>query len=231
MVRDKDYLKLFSQSEEDGLTKAELSEIIDEELSKSEDEMDTELIESCLDAISRLETEKQKEVDTNVHLKKFGLRRWAAVAAAVAAVLVVTVSVHFLPKKVEGDVVGSEIYSVAEENGYGSLNLPAALLSDECNIVSVKAQKNGGFADSLVETKAIVVSFSYKGKGCKLTVKKQRSSVKGEELEVPELSEMNARFYYANGEYLAVYQESGNYYTIQMPVSLSEFTDFLKEQK
>lgn len=229
MVKDKDYLKLFSHGAEDTLTEAELSEIIDEELSKSEEEMDTELIESCLDAINRLKNDTQKGVGTNVQVKKFRLHRWAA--AAVAVVLVAALSVLLVVRKPERDVLNSEFYSLAEENGYGSVNLPAAMLTDECEVVSVKAQEateRKSFADSTRETKVIVVSFVYKEKNCKLTVEKQRRPVKGEKIEVPELSGINVKLYYADGEYIAEYKDGENYYTVQMPVSLPEVRKFLR---
>lgn len=229
MVNDKDYLKLFSKDGEDALTEKELSEIIEEELSKPEEEMNTELIESCLDAINSLKKDKKKGADTDGSVKKLRLRRWAAAAAAVVAVVVL--SVCFSLKKPESNVPQNELYSVAEENGYGSLNLPAALLTDECEIVSVKAQEatqNGGYADSMIETKSIVVSFVYKGNDCKLAVEKQRSLVKGEEIDLPELAGINAKVYRTDSGYIAVYSDNGCYYTVQMPVSLSEAEEFLK---
>ena len=58
--KDNDYLKLFSKDGEDALTEKELSEIIEEELSKPEEKMNTELIESCLDEINRLKMGKTK---------------------------------------------------------------------------------------------------------------------------------------------------------------------------
>ena len=65
VVKDRDYLKLFSKDGEDALTEKELSEIIEEELSKPEKEMDTELIESCLDEIDRLKKNEAKGEDSD----------------------------------------------------------------------------------------------------------------------------------------------------------------------
>lgn len=65
MVKDRDYLKLFSKDGEDALTEKELSEIIEEELSKPEKKMDAELIESCLDEINRLKKSEAKGEDSD----------------------------------------------------------------------------------------------------------------------------------------------------------------------
>lgn len=72
--KDNDYLKLFSKDGEDALTEKELSEIIEEELSKPEEEMNAELIESCLDEINRLKKSEAKGEDSD-GVKSNGKRR------------------------------------------------------------------------------------------------------------------------------------------------------------
>ncbi len=232
MVRDKDYLKLFSDNAEDRLTETELSEIIDEELLKSEEEMDTELIENCLDAINRLKIDEQKEVDTDVHVKKFSLRRW--VAAAVAAVFVLSFSALLFFKKPQTDFPKQELCTVLEENGYGAAHLPSALFTNECSIISVKTEpieNKSSRLDTFDETKTITVSFEYKGKSCNIKIGKQKQQIEGEKISLPEPSGINAEIYRTESGYLAVYKTNGGYCLVQMPVSLSEFAEFVGKIK
>ena len=76
------------------LTAAQLREIIEEELEKDENEMDTELIEACMDAYNGLCTnaEKQKKVRSLRSYKK--TLTIAAVLAAVLMVLIGTASAN-----------------------------------------------------------------------------------------------------------------------------------------
>lgn len=229
MVNDKDYLKLFSKDGEDALTEKELSEIIEEELSKPEEEMNTELIENCLDAINSLKTDTQKEVDTNVHLKKFSLRRCVAVAAVAVFALSFLALLFF--KKPQTDFKNMEFCAVLEENGYGATRLPDALFTNECNIISVKSEpveNKGSRLDALNETKTITVTFEYKGKSCNIKIGKQKQRIDGEKVSLKEFSGINAKVYRTDGGYIAVYSDNGCYYTVQMPVSLSELEEFLK---
>lgn len=230
--KDNDYLKLFSKDGEDALTEKELSEIIEEELSKPEEKMDAELIESCLDEINRLKKGKTKGEDTDEKLKNRRIVKWLTAVAAVAAVFVITLSVWLnvqKPKPDAEDGAAKEVYSVLEKSGYGSAKLPEALFTNECNILSVKAETaKTGFLDSIEEEKIIKISFVYQEENCTLTVGKKKQSIEGEKLNLPELSNTGADVYRNDGGYTAVYKSGENYYVIQMPISLFQLTEFLK---
>ena len=81
------------------LPKEELERIINEELEKPENEMDTDLIEYCLDALNELDSEKvsavkEKKVgDSNEKVISRRFRRAAAVAAAAIFLFIGAVSV------------------------------------------------------------------------------------------------------------------------------------------
>ena len=232
MNKDNDYLKLFLKDGEDALTEKELSEIIEEELSKPEEKMNTELIESCLDEINRLKKRETKGEDTDEKLKNRRIVKWLTAAAAVAAVLVITLSVWLnvqKPKPEAENNAAKEVYSVLEKSGYGSVKLPEALFTKECSILSVKAETaKTGFLDIAEEEKIIKISFVYKEKNCTLTVEKKSRPIDGENLTLPELSGVNADVYRNDGGYTAVYKSGENYYVIQMPILLSQLTEFLK---
>ena len=232
MVKDKDYLKLFSHGAEDTLTEAELSEIIDEELSKSEEEMDTELIESCLDAINRLKNDTQKGVGTNVQVKKNRRRKWIT-AAAVAAVLAITLSIRFTVQKPDIGLSNQEIYSALEENGCSSIHLPSAMLTNDCKVISIKTEEAetslNSYGDIYQNAKVIKVLFDYKGKECSLTVEKSRRTANEKEVDSFELSGVTVEFFESGGGYIAVYKAGGNYYTFRLPVSLSQVREFFND--
>ena len=57
MLTDKEFLSFINDKSLNGSLEENLNKIIDEEMEKSEEEMDTELIEYCLDKLSNLEVE------------------------------------------------------------------------------------------------------------------------------------------------------------------------------
>ena len=99
MLTDKEFLSFINDKSLDGSLEENLNRIIDEEMEKSEEEMDTELIEYCLDKLSKLEaeipdTEKKKgNGDSNGKHIKLKFKKVIAIAAAIAVFLVGTLSV------------------------------------------------------------------------------------------------------------------------------------------
>lgn len=98
MIKSSDILRFIKDKSAD-LPKEDLERIIEEELSKPENEMDADLIEYCLDALNELEsnntvdikaegTSDSKEKIINIPLKKF-----LAVVAAIAVLAVGSLSV------------------------------------------------------------------------------------------------------------------------------------------
>lgn len=101
MISNNDFRRILSDKSLD-LSKEELEQIIDEELEKSEDIMDADLIEYCLDALNELnsdeslDVEKGKVGDTNGKRIKRRYKRIAAIAAAAALLFAGAVSVSAL---------------------------------------------------------------------------------------------------------------------------------------
>lgn len=99
MLTDKEFLAFLNDKSLDSSIEEKLGKIIDEEMEKPEDEMNTELIEYCLDKLSKLEAEtpateeKKGNGDSNGKHIKLKLKKVIAVAAAIAVFLVGTLSV------------------------------------------------------------------------------------------------------------------------------------------
>ncbi len=93
MISDKDFLDFINDGSFDESSQANLKNIIDEELEKPEEEMDTDLIEYCLDTLRKLETDEElpneAEKETKPHSKKSKrkLGRILLAAALVAALI------------------------------------------------------------------------------------------------------------------------------------------------
>lgn len=99
MLTDKEFLVFINDKSLDGSLEENLNRIIDEEMEKSEEEMDTALIEYCLDKLNNLETEthdteeKKGNGDSNGKRINFKFKKVIAIAAAVAVFLIGTLSV------------------------------------------------------------------------------------------------------------------------------------------
>lgn len=99
MLTDKEFLSFINDKSLNGSLEENLNKIIDEEMEKSEEEMDTELIEYCLDKLSNLEVEtpatEEKKGNGDTHGKhiKLKFKKFIAIAAAISVLLVGTLSV------------------------------------------------------------------------------------------------------------------------------------------
>lgn len=98
MLTDKEFLSFINDESLDGSLEENLGRLIDEEMEKSEEEMDTELIEYCLDELSKIKAQKQNTEDREESGDSDGKRikpkykKIIAVAAAIAALLAGTLS-------------------------------------------------------------------------------------------------------------------------------------------
>lgn len=99
MISDKALLAFFKDGESNCLSEANLKRILDEEFEKPEEEMDTDLIEYCLDALEKLERPAQnsgyteKEVETENKKATYRLKRILITAAVLSAIVIGAVSV------------------------------------------------------------------------------------------------------------------------------------------
>ncbi|MCQ2485341.1 MAG: hypothetical protein MJ168_08415 [Clostridia bacterium] len=171
------------------LSKEELEVIIEKELEKSEFEMDADLIEYCLDELSNINLDidfdvvKEKDGDTNgKHIKRRCIRI-VAIAAAVALMVVGTVSVYALVFNVDlfngiieyyddhirirfdnsydkadkYKLLGTEFAEELANNGISPVFLPEDLFSNKCKILSLEYEKT----DAIM---SVNVSFEYQHK-------------------------------------------------------------------
>lgn len=98
MIDDKEFLVFINDKTLDGSLEQNLSRIIEEELEKPEEEMDTELIEYCLDRLNKLQateihSEEIKDIDkSNIKQTKVKYKRIIVVAAVLAVIFIGTFS-------------------------------------------------------------------------------------------------------------------------------------------
>ncbi len=153
--------------EENLLSKEELDLLINAELAKPEEEMDTELIDYCLKAIQAFNNDEKKERDGEIKTKKKKrvLTRIIAIAAAVAVIIAGAVSastgmhktnvkegiVEFYKdyirinfedseksKKNEYKSSDSKLIKELADNGISPVVLPEALLSEDYKITRLE---------------------------------------------------------------------------------------------
>ncbi|MGN1420984.1 MAG: hypothetical protein ACI4XC_05675 [Eubacterium sp.] len=83
---NKEILYEILNSESESLSSAEIEAILNEELDKSEEEMDTDLIDLCLDALDTVDEEK-------LNKRKYRIRISKALIAAVILVMLIGISI------------------------------------------------------------------------------------------------------------------------------------------
>lgn len=99
MLTDKEFLSFINDKSLNSSLEENLNRIIDEEMEKSEEEMDTELIEYCLDKLSNLEAEtpdteeKKGNGDSNGKHIRLKFKKIIAITAAIAVLFVGMLSV------------------------------------------------------------------------------------------------------------------------------------------
>ena len=148
--------------EENLLSKEELDLLINAELAKPEEEMDTKLIDYCLKALQAFNNDDKKERDGEIKTKKKKrvLTRIIAIAAAVAVIIAGAVSastgmhktnvkegiVEFYRDYIQINFSGSEnrkqefkssdskLIKELADNGISPVVLPEALLSEDYKI-------------------------------------------------------------------------------------------------
>ena len=159
-MTNEEFLKIINDSE-NLLSREELDALINAELAKPAEEMDAELIESCLNAVKEMDNGAEREGEKKAKKKKHVLRRIIAVAAAVAVLVAGGVSyssgkhmtnvkegiVEFYKdyirinfedseksKKKEYKVSDSELIKTLAHDGISPVVLPEALLSEDYKI-------------------------------------------------------------------------------------------------
>ena len=177
MISDKNFLEFLNDKSLD-LSKEKLEQIIEEELEKPENEMDADLIEYCLDALNEIESNNAIEIkaerksDSRYKLINKPLKKFFAVAAAVAILAVGSLSVFAAVSDIsildglvvlynkyivvrfdksdnkadDYELLGTELAQELKANGIYPVLLPESLLSKESQITKIEYQ----FADGII---------------------------------------------------------------------------------
>lgn len=98
MLTDKEFLAFLGDESLDGSLEESLNRLIDDEMKKSEEEMDTELIEYCLNKLNYLdekalsETEKKGKGESNDKHVRLRFKKVIAIAAVFSVLLICTLT-------------------------------------------------------------------------------------------------------------------------------------------
>ena len=265
MLTDKEFLSFINDKSLYGSLEENLNKIIDEEMEKSEEEMDTELIEYCLDKLSKLEAEtpdteeKKGNGDSNGKHIKLKFKKVIAVAAAIAVLLVGTLSVSAVvfdvnlfdgivelyndyirinfdktdDKADEYQLLGTELAKELADNGFDEVLLPEAILSDEFKITNIEYE-SGEFMNSAN------ITFKYKNKFVSLDITKYTIDEIVPDVEflnvtsdIEKLEIGNTAVYcFMQDDATAItYRDGLSIYFIQIPLNLDEAIEFAKTIK
>lgn len=155
---DKDILYEIINSKSESLTAAEIEHIMDEELDKSPEEMDTDLIELCLDALSKADEEKLNSKGHRIRLSRVLL-------VAVIFILVLGMAVpacakvfhmevpegvariykDYLYVDISNDKYVTDINYQLEMDGIKNPILPNIIYLEETTIYNYKIDKSNSF--------------------------------------------------------------------------------------
>ena len=265
MLTDKEFLSFINDKSLDGSLEENLNKIIDEEMEKSEEEMDTELIEYCLDKLSKLEAEtpdteeKKGNGDSNGKHIKLKFKKVIAIAAAIAVLLVGTLSVSAVVfdvnlfdgivelyndyirinfdktdgKADEYQLLGTELAKELADNGFGEVLLPEAIISDEFEITKIDYEL-GEYMSSAN------ITFKYKNECGSFFITEYTMEEIVPDVEflnvtsnIEKLTISNTTVYcFMQNKVASInYRDDLSLYTIQIPVELNDAIEFAKTIK
>lgn len=265
MLTDKEFLSFIIDKSLDGSLEEKLNRIIDEEMEKSEAEMDTELIEYCLNTLSKLDAkandteEKKGNGDSHGKHIKLKFKKVIAIAAAIAVLLVGTLSVSAVvfdvnffdgivelynnyirinfdktdDKSYEYQLLGTELAKELADNGFNEVLLPEAFFSEYYEI-----QKMEYDVTEVVITANI--TFNYANKHGYINISKYSMQEIVPDVEflnvtsnIEELTIGNTTVYcFMQDEATAItYRDGLSIYFIQIPLNLDNAIEFAKTIK
>ena len=159
-------------------TYAEIEQMMDEEMAKDPEEMDTEFVDLCVEVLSKAISE-EAEKNTNPKNKriKIGLLRIVAITAIFALILgtAVTVSAKYVYNDTSDKIVkfyedhfsinlrnantsddmqfdnSADLIAELKENGFGNIVLPKALLGNEYTYSFKIAENNDNIITALID--------------------------------------------------------------------------------
>lgn len=265
MLTDKEFLSFINDKSLDGSLEESLNRIIDEEMEKSEEEMDTELIEYCLDKLSKLEAEaadteeKKGNGDSNGKHIKLKFKKIIAIVAAIAVLLVGTLSVSAVvfdvnlfdgivelyndyirinfdktdDKADEYQLLGTELAKELADNGFDKVLLPESLFTEEYEITKIEYEL-GEYVRSAN------ITFKYKNKYGSIFITQYTMNELVPDVEFLHVtSDIEAIdigtttvYCFMQGESASInYRDDLSLYTIQIPLKLDDAIEFAKTIK
>ncbi len=160
---NKEILKSVLKNLSEEFSYDEINALLDEELNKSEDVMDTELIELCIDALSRDNSvEKSENAKNVIKMNKKSIVTFKKILLMAAAILTffvlsVTVSSYFFNVDADrkyvtvlgqnvvlniSELKGQNIFEKVENEVYGDVYIPPAFLEDSCSLEIIEETEN-----------------------------------------------------------------------------------------
>lgn len=265
MLTDKEFLSFINDKSLNSSLEENLNRIIDEEMEKSEEEMDTELIEYCLDKLSKLEAiapdteEKKGNGDSNGKHIKLKLKKVIAIAAAIAVILIGTLSVSAVvfdvnlfdgivelyndyirinfdktdDKANEYQLLGTELAKELADNGFSVVLLPEAFFSEEYNITKMEYE-------TFEYINSVNIMFEYKNKLGNIQISEYaiEEIVPDVEflnvtsnIEEIEIGNITVYCFMQNKSAAITYRDGLSVYFIQLPMNLDEAIEFAKTIK
>lgn len=183
---EKDTLMKILKEHSMTFSKEEIHRLINEEIKKSPDEMDTELIELCLDALEKADEENQRADKQGTKNKKLKFRRLLLIAAVISSILAVAIPTgakfisvnasqefvtydndHFrvdLNDNIDRVEIIMDIIATLEDNGIENPLLPNAVVNDEYvkyNINSLNNETNFCILDAESEISGTVLIYNF----------------------------------------------------------------------
>ena len=265
MLTDKEFLSFINDKSFDSSLEEKLNRTIDEEMEKSEEEMDTELIEYCLNKLSKLgaktpDTEQKKgDGDSNGKHIRINFKKVIAIAAAIAVLLIGTLSVSAVvfdvnlfdgvvelyndyirinfdktdDKSDAYQLLGTELAKELANNGFETVLLPEEILSADYEIRNIEYE-TGEFMNSAN------ITFKYKNKLGSLDITKYTIDEIVPDVEflnvtsdIEKLEIGNTAVYcFMQDDAAAItYRDGLSIYSIQIPLNLDEAIEFAKTIK
>lgn len=156
---NKKILKEILKTESVSFSYEEIQQILDEELEKSADEMDTQLIDLCIDVLSREKAPEQKEEKKH---KKISPKKLLLIAAVICilAILAIPVSAELPVIESQGGIIkvlenyisvnlsGGKKYNLSTElQGYNIPEnlLPARFFESDCMLTDVQLVNDNSY--------------------------------------------------------------------------------------
>ncbi len=193
MISDKEFLEFLNDKALGEINEENLRQIVEEEMEKSEEEMNPDLIEYCLDMLDKQNTvvaDEKSEKTANKYIS-IRLKKIVSVAAVAAILLVGTLTasaVIFNTSLFDGlvevykdyvrinfdksddkadsyELMDTELAKELAENGFTEVLLPAAIFSEYFEIINIEYEH-------FEYTDCANISFKYKNKSGSIIISK-----------------------------------------------------------